>query len=872
MLKTISQKRWLRGVVASFAQFTQPPGSLARVSNLLLQRRGSLKSCDGSQIISELSGVIWPTSGNIGPITEVFLYEPIGAANQYYLLRKDFQLHIGPPTGVTSADGGAGGLLSALTYVWVITALDGAGGETVASVQTADLPLAAGHKANLSWTIPTPSGSLQSGPLPVAYNIYRGSRPVVIFKLVNPTPVTGTSYVDNIPDASQINQGPPSVDTTQLTRFVQMAAPSYFDAATVKIFPADPINSKDGTPGGYGGGNSGGHVGSNTSGNQSPTPAGGVAGNISPLPQIIQFANLMILALGNGYAPFQSDGTTAGTSALTNTFTAQYPAYSNNIAFNTGDEITATVAGTAYIFQCVQSGISGMTGTPAWVATLNARVLDTSGSKVIWQNVGAVTASPAPRGAAHIEYYAGSLWVANTSPTITSDQLDGPSALRMSNANNPNSWNPLNAAQIAKDDGQQITGLKSFTVSDAGIAPTAFLTVFKDFSTYQIQGVFGASDFAITQAQTDMGCVAARTISFIPGYGLFRMTHLGIANFDGLRDKLISEEIRPYIFGGVSDIAPVDWNYIWFAKACQVANPPMYACAVPTTQQTLPTFTGVTVSQGSNACTIPAGTYYAKVVKYKSTGAALITQEFGPITIDATHCFNVVQSPPQGGDISYALFYGTAPGAENFSVTFPADGQARLIFSPGVPGSPTSGGGMLTRILCYDLVLKAWTIVDLPFPISVLKQFRTIGSIPITVMAGFWDGAVRRWQAGDQSWDVGATNNGAPDLDVHWMMRTSSVYGEGGSQRIFYRRVVIRGSGSSLNLTLTPNYNGTDDNAIIAIVNSFIGSDQFDARADLLQTTELYRSTITGQGVTEINAVDHQVEPKPVGAMAQVVS
>lgn len=869
MLKTISQKRFLRGLVASFSSLTQPPASLPRILNLLLTKRGGLRTCDGTQIISTRNGNIYPVSANAGPLLEIFLYEPIGRNNSYYAIYKDYTAHIGPPTNLVAADGGAGGNLSALTYTWVITALDGAGGETIASVQSNNLTLAAGHKANLIWTPPfkAPGGNgLAAG----GYNVYRGSHPVVIFKKVNATPIdsSATSYTDNTADLNQLPVFPPSADTTQICTMVQVPAGSYSDSMNVvKVFPADGFQSKDGTPGSFGGG--GGF--NPNSGNAPPTPAGGVGGNISPLPQIIQFANLMILALGNGFPIYTSDGTPGNTIAITNTFTAQYPAYSNNIGVNEGDQIQATVGGTAYIFQCVQGGITGMTGTPAWVSVLNKTVLDTSGSKVIWKNIGSVTTSPAPRGAAHLEYYAGSLWAANTSPDITADQLDGPSALRMSDANNPNSWNPLNAAQIAKDDGQQITGIKAFTVADAGIAPTAFLTVFKDFSTYQVQGVFGATDFSITQAQTDMGCVSSRSIAFIPGYGIFRMTHLGFANFDGLRDRLISEEIRPYIFGGEDDISPVDWNYIWFAKACQVANPPMYACAVPTTQSNFLPLPGVSVTQGSFVgTTIPPGTYYVKVAKYRSDGTVYLSDEFGPIVIDANHCFSVTQPTPKGGDLSYGLFYGTASGAENFVIPFPADGQPRLLTTPGMAGTPTSGGGMLTRILCYDLVLKAWTIVDLPFPISVMKQVRSIGTIPITVMGGFYDSVIRRWQAGDAQWDAGATVNGAADLDVHWSLTTPRVYAEGASQRIFYRRIVMRGSGSTASLQLTPSYDGSSDDAILAVLGQFLG-DEFDARFDLLRSCEDFSAQITGQGVVEIQSLDHQVEPKPAGAFARVI-
>src|ERR1700739_1246828 len=159
----VSQKKWVRGVNAAAMPFAQPPGSFPRDSNLIYIRRGSLYTCDGSSLISAFNGVVQPFANNFGPITEVFLYEPIGKVNAYYAILKDFSTHLGAPTGFTAVDGGAGGLLSAGNYIWVVTALDGAGGETTAS-GTQTLALAANHKANLSWV---------AVPRATGYNVYR---------------------------------------------------------------------------------------------------------------------------------------------------------------------------------------------------------------------------------------------------------------------------------------------------------------------------------------------------------------------------------------------------------------------------------------------------------------------------------------------------------------------------------------------------------------------------------------------------------------------------------------------------------------------------------------------------------------------------
>ena len=134
-----------------------------------------------------------------------------------------------------------------------------------------------------------------------------------------------------------------------------------------------------------------------------------------------------MLALGNGFPPqlFTDPSTVA---AITNTFTAPYPNWLATTAFGVGDIIMPT-AGNAgnFVFKVLQAGTSGG-GAPTWPQTANTQVAD---GKVIWVNTGVTNTTPAPRGAAHAIVYAGSLWVANTSPTTTADNFDGPNALKM---------------------------------------------------------------------------------------------------------------------------------------------------------------------------------------------------------------------------------------------------------------------------------------------------------------------------------------------------------------------------------------------------------------------------------------------------------
>lgn len=867
--KPITHSRWLRGLQAGFDRYSQPKGSVARVSNLVMTRRGAWKTCDGSQIITQYRGVL---QAAFGPITEVFLFQPTGSGVGYFGIAKDLNTHIGSPAGFAAVIGASGVLAG--VYKYVITALDGTGGESTASAEvTVTLST---QKGSLSWTALTNAAG--------GYNIYRtiagggtGSEKFV----ATVAGQSSSSYTDNTPDGSLGIQTPPLTDTTQVCQFYAFVAPSYSAANIVVTLPADAIpEGGGGTPGGTGGSGSGG---GGTSGFQPPTPAGGTVGNLSPLPLIVQFINKMMLILGNGITPYESDGTTGGTTQITNSFSAAYPAYANSTAFNQGDQIQVTISAVTYVFTATQGGISATAGTPAFSAVLGSTVIDGSGSKVIWKNSGQVTGSPPPRGAAHAEIYAGSLWVANTSPQLSSDQLDGPSALRMSDLNNPLSWNPLNAAQISPDDGDQCTGIKAFTVAEAGIAPQNFLMYFKNYSTYLIQGVFGATDFAITRLQTDLGCIAARSLQFVPGYGIMRLSHLGFAVTDGISDKLQDPEaIRPYLFpeSTESDITPIDQSYLYFAKAAQTANPPMYVCALPLQGLATSLFSSVTVANafGPGGPLMAANTYYFRI-QYTSTGGQTFTSGEYVINVPApTGSGQTVQGiainlPSNSTVASWKIFMGSAgTGSENKYITV-SGGSSVVITNQGsnptvfTNGKPVVGlGGYLTRLFCYDLVLKSWTVADVPYPVSVVKQFRTPGSLPITLLAGFNDGALRRWQAGDSAWDSGAINAGFPTTAVQWSFRDAEVFAEAGTVNLFYDQVIIRGDGGPSSISTSIQRNGKQQSNPTQASILALGNNQYEARIRILRTAANLNLTVSGSGPATVESIDYQVVEKPAGA------
>jgi hypothetical protein len=846
-IKVIPGKGWLKGVNASVAYTSQPKGTLARVSNLTYNSRGALRACDQNMGICTLGGV-GPNPGNEGPFTAIQYFSPATNSRKILGLQKDVDTRIDNPSGLTAAVGGSGGTLPVGTYYYVVTAIDGAGGETLPTNEVAAVITSLGQTVTLNW------GSV---PLTVGYNVYRGvvsglegllfgggvptstnsyidtgtaavsgAFPItsiasnnfgdsatflvpayggnllntfqvlggtipgfnvnwiIVSSLGNGVGFIATPVVGIVP-ANQTSTGatgdyspPPLVNTTQTVSLLDLSGMSYSKPANViQNFPADNVPSSPGFPGGGGRGGSGGGSGGGTSGGSTAPQPGTVLGNTSPTPDLVPFAGKMIVVLGSGVTPYQSDGTNVGTIPLVNTFTGAFPSWFTATSYAAGDIIQPSTPN-GHVYICIQPGISGGS-QPTFPTATGARVTD---NNVIWQENGS-NATVAPRGAAHAINHAGSLWLWNTSPSDTTDSLDGPSCLKMSDTNNPNSWNPINTAFVGRNDGQQGMGCAAFTIAEAGIPPTDTLVLFKEFSTYQVTGVFGASDFAIQQAQTDLGCIAPRTIKFVPGFGIVRLTHLGYAVFDGVRDRLISEEIRPYLFGGVTDISPMDWSYAYFAKGDQVAVPPMYVSAIPV------------------------------------------------LNMD--------------------------------------------------------DNGSLTRLLCYDLVLKAWTIIDLPFGIGTITQLRIPGGIPLTVFGGFNDGMMSRWQAGDQQgWQAwidptSVTHTGTPLVAS---FREGTIYGPDASDRLFFRRTILRGKwqgGAQGGSTITTSVN-VDDQARPAGPARYIGtptggaSDKsFEVVTDIGLTglNSFVNVTITqaiGGAPVEIVGLDYHVVQRPVGGLARV--
>ena len=182
-----------------------------------------------------------------------------------------------------------------------------------------------------------------------------------------------------------------------------------------------------------------------------------------------------------------------------------------------------------------------------------------------------------PIGALWAVSHLNQLWVWNTAPTRTA--LDGPASLRASDVASPNVW-PNGNQTFLGDDSDKGMGLAVFSIAEEGIAPFPVLVAFKGYTAYKVTGTFGASNFAIEQIRTDQGCAAGRTIQFIPGMGILRLTQRGFYLYDGLNDQLISTALDPYLFG-TDGLDGLDEATLYRSVAALYPYPPLYVCACP---------------------------------------------------------------------------------------------------------------------------------------------------------------------------------------------------------------------------------------------------------------------------------------------------
>lgn len=441
------------------------------------------------------------------------------------------------------------------------------------------------------------------------------------------------------------------------------------------------------------------------------------------LPNAVQAGDVLAVALGRGISPgILHNEPLVQVAPWVNTWNAptNIPSWLANVNVEANQAVLPTTAN-GHIYVAMNAGITGST-QPAWPTFAGGTVPD---GTVVWIEAGA-TSAPIPPGADFFFYHMGFLWAWGTN--VAYDNLDGPDALRMSDLNAFFSWNPLNATYLGKGDGTVPMGGAVMTLSEAGIAATDQIVLFKETSSYVVLGALGPSA-QVRQVPTGTGCVAPGSIAFINELGVVRLSERGVTVFDGQNDSFqqLTAPIRAYLFGGMSDIMPVDWAHIRYAKACRVHNPPAYllACPIVSFSQSKVAIGTVPVGMGApyGAFSLPANLPAATSLYMTTSWNTSIWQTNAPNLATVQWAADTPAPMGPNNTIYWIVAYGGA------------------------------GTGALTRLFVYHLILQAWAVVDLPFSISSLAFIPQNPYPAYTLCGGTFDGTVRRLFAGDQDWD-----------------------------------------------------------------------------------------------------------------------
>jgi hypothetical protein len=214
------------------------------------------------------------------------------------------------------------------------------------------------------------------------------------------------------------------------------------------------------------------------------------------------------------------------------------------------------------------------------------------------------------------------------------------------------------------------------------------------------------------------------------------------------------------------------------------------------------------------------------------------------------------------GYYGFRVWFGTSVTA--LTQYIDADTTTINIATPGSGGTPPLGiPGTMTRVFAYDLVLKAWAIVDLPFAVSVLHQIRIPGQQPQTTSTGFFDTTLRRLFAGDSTWD---------GQQVNWLVRTPDVFGKDASDRVYFRELALRGIGNPTGITAQVVVSGVGGptNATRNMTTIPMGGNEFASYADIGVTGLDAYATIQGSGPIEIQSVDWSAIAKAIRGRARV--
>jgi hypothetical protein len=916
-MKPVSFGPFPKMVDASTGVLTQPKGSIPRASNLLATKRGALKTVDGSAIVNAYNGV--PTLGRGRAMCE-FFFQPTGVAPYYLRLMKALDQPLGAPANLTATLAAGGSLSTGIKQYYVVTALDGVGGETVASNEVSATPSGGNLSVALAWNVV---------PNAVAYNIYRGTASGSETLLVGVgLPVTALAYTDTgaatlgvtlsvtslIEQAIPANyvltlaadfqvsgggsgiytagsnsvlngtyvvsynisnsvlsltggthspvqsstggtfffsQSPPLADTTQQTALYVMRPASYGilynDELIAAFFPAD-VRFPDGFPGGgtFGGG-----------GQQGSTPSGGIVGGVSLIPQIVQFTNQAVLALGNGFAPqVYSDHSGTPTNPAGETGITSISVDANGVVtIQTsgphGLNLTQALGANIYL-EGITNNAYNTNGNGASAFVVIA-LPDTTHIKIVNPNaIGAGSSS-------------GGRMVITTVPVISTFTPSYPVwttavAYAVNSIITPTVSNGFyyKAIQGGTSGGSQ----PSFpTAVGATVADGSVIWVNAGALNSAAPPPPGCAHIAVYSGSVWMfNTSPSNTSTGLDGPCSLRMCDINnLQSWNPINQAFLdkddgTEGMGLAVFTITAQGIPPEGSMVAMKQyavyqivgvfgsdnfAIQRAETDM-GCMCPRTLQFIPGFgigriahLGFAIFDGVND----------RVISPQIQPYLFINDD--PDLVDIVPIDQSWQSVAWSAQTANPPMYVTAIPVANL-------GQG-------------SSNGMLTRILCFDLTLKAWSVVDLPFPVSTMIQVRTVVSQVVTLFGSYLDGTLQRWQAADVEWATSVAGSSSP-TQVAWQMRTPAVASKDPDERLFCRRIMVRGQQNNSSLFIRPRVAGISQDTLQVSMPSSSGD--FAVECPVLATNDRFDAVISGFGPIVIDSFGFHLEPRPVGLVA----
>jgi hypothetical protein len=888
--------------------------SLARYVRLAPGERVTFSSADPLVNIARAPGGLVPYAGHVNTIGEAAANGPV-PAHTFLTFAAPFAL----PSGVRVGDHFR--ITNCFQYSTIVYTVSGGNGIG---------PFPAGNSIGETVPVTPPSGNIAS-----VFGLETHGFPT--FGTGNPPPSIATCAFEVV----RMSYAPPTLFPAHFTGILAGAVDSRYDGTTRQVLDPNPAgsvsapvalnifipnaflfsNSGGGTYGSTAGGGGGGGQPSPppsptvpVSGAEAATINSGIVGLLSPVPQMQQFTNRMILALGNGWPPqYVPDGTgtpvngafqftvslpsiaqqatggalvtitltnnpagapnplgpggqftlvsgnfktigqiitvlpsppnsftawllappgssiptsgilTQTVSPLLNTFKVQFPQWMPGIAVSVGDIYTPTAAGLARMgaTPCAPIDSSG-TSSAIYVRCTQAGVTGPSAAaEPLWPNPCSTRPTP---GLFPIKNVA-----ENTIPALGGGATPNPP---------PSSAVNIGGATVTGPPIWEVVGwLNSVNPPVPGAAHCAvYSSCLFLFNTYPHQTGSVATGWGIDGPTSLRQSDVNNPFSWNPldqvfidkddgqegmGLGTFTIAAVGIPPIGSL---FLFKNYNTYQLTGL------------FQAGIQIARVRTErGCTAPRTIRFVPgygearlTHLGISVSDG--------------------VGDQLISDSIRPYlfaTNDRT--VNDIQfMDPSWAPFSYADLTANPP-----------------MYCCAIPiGQNGDSLGALSRALCYDLTTRGWYPIDFPFSISVIRQVIPNAPSPVTLLGGWQDGLIQRWQYGDFLWET----LGPAAFPVNWSYRTPLAASESPDQRVYIQELSIKGVNSHNlgTITATPTIDGLVYPTTNVIRQSRGTGADILIVVPILVTGQRFYCDVFGSGGVEIDSGNYHLVAKPL--------